>query len=160
MHTVYLYVFTETCDSKVESYYSNVTTAVWVPVSHRPSQMSFSELKKNPLGHWQVKLPGVFLHRPFSHRSLFTTHSSISWGRNMSSQLVWAGAALRPAASAQQPTYRRSSSPSGPPQSLRCTRICTSSACSRTRRSGRCRGRGRTRWYLRRRTMTLEHAIK
>lgn len=53
-----------------------VTTAV--SVSDWPSQMSFSELKKNPLGHWQVKLPGVFLHRPFSHRSVFTMHSSIS----------------------------------------------------------------------------------
>lgn len=32
------------------------------------------------MGHWQVKLPGVFLHRPFSHSSLFIRHSSISEG--------------------------------------------------------------------------------
>lgn len=54
----------------------------WVRMSHRPWQMSVSELKTYPLGHWQVKLPGVFLHWPFSHSCLFTTHSSISEGKH------------------------------------------------------------------------------
>lgn len=43
-----------------------------------PVQTSASGSKRYPLGHWQVKLPGVFLHRPFSHSSLFIRHSSIS----------------------------------------------------------------------------------
>lgn len=46
--------------------------------SHPPSQTSVLGLKEYPLGHWQVKLPGVFLHRPFSHSSLLIRHSSIS----------------------------------------------------------------------------------
>ena len=43
-----------------------------------PSQTSVWVSKRYPVGQWQLKLPGVFLHRPLSHSSLFTRHSSMS----------------------------------------------------------------------------------
>lgn len=48
----------------------------------------------------------------------------------------------------ERPPHQCSFCPTGPPHSLRCRCICTSSACSHICRSGRVRGRGRTRWYL------------
>lgn len=43
-----------------------------------PSQTSVSGSNRNPLKHWQVKLPGVFLHRPLSQSRLFIIHSLMS----------------------------------------------------------------------------------
>lgn len=57
-------------------------------IHHWPSQTSCSGLKRNPLGHWQVKLPGVFLHRPLSHNCLLTRHSSISEEKHTNEDFV------------------------------------------------------------------------
>lgn len=93
----------------------------------------------------RVPAQTVLTQQPVHHALVDIWGRRQEGGGNTGGQLVGAGAALRPIARAQQPTHRRSSSPSGPPRSLRCTRTCTSSACSHTRRSGRCRGPGRTR---------------
>lgn len=124
----------------------------WVRMSHRPWQVSVSELKTYPLGHWQVKLPGVFLHWPFSHSWLFTIHSSISEGKHehgkpvvlITMPLYLGGIRDRVTLRSTQSTYRRSFCPSGLPQSHRCRHTCMSLAYSHTRHSGRCQGRGHT----------------
>lgn len=59
---------------------SEATSERAAGTSRSPSQTSVFGLKVYPLGHWHVKLPGVFLHRPFSHSSLLIRHSSISEG--------------------------------------------------------------------------------
>lgn len=120
--------------------------------NHWPPQTSDSGSKMYPLGHWQVKLPGVFLHRPFSHSSRFSTHSSMSGGKQTQRQVppqwlficrlcfFWEEIA--------ESTYQRSFSQTGRPQSLRCRCICMTLSYSHTRHSGRCQGRAHTRWYL------------
>lgn len=127
-------------------------------MSRWPSQTSVSELKMYPLGHWQVKLPGVFLHRPLSHSSLFIRHSSISDGQQTQKHgdfphpgfpLLNFLEELK-----EQSTYQCSFCLSGLPQILHCRCICTSSTYFHTRHSGRCQGRGHTRWYLRRQRIT------
>lgn len=130
---------------------------IWVTVSEQysstsvclsPSQMSDAGSNWNPFGHWQVKLPGVFRHRPLSQRSRFITHSSMSENDTYTEQTsphfvcFYQSCVFRVLVFIP---HRCSFCPTGRPRSLGCRSICKIWACSHTLHSDRCQDPRHTR---------------